>query len=207
MKIETIIVGPIQSNCYIIHDEVTREGVIIDPGHRSNNIIDYIKKNKLEISNILATHGHFDHIGGVFQVKEEIGCDFSIHEEDMFFVQDAKNKAAKWGITIDQPPNPDSYLKEGEIIRSGGLEFKIIHTPGHSPGSVTFLIEDKSFVGDVLFFRSIGRTDFPMGSLEILSSSIKNKLYTLDDDTEVYTGHGPTTTIGSEKVLNPFVKI
>lgn len=206
MQIETIIVGPLQSNCYIVSDEKTKQGVIIDPGHRSKQIIDIIQKGDFEIKYILATHGHFDHIGGVYQVKEETGVDFLIHEDDMLFVKDAKNKAASWGISIDQPPMPDVYLKEGDIIKAGGLIFKVLYTPGHSPGSVSFLIEDKVFAGDVLFFRSIGRTDFPMGSLETLSNSIKNKLYVLDDDTEVFTGHGPSTTIGSEKLLNPFVR-
>ena len=207
MQIETIIVGPLQANCYIVSDNNTKKGVIIDPGHRSKQIVDIIYKKDLEIKYILATHGHFDHIGGVYQVKKEIGGNFLINEKDMFFVKDAKRKALSWGIAIDQPPMPDSYLNEGDIIKAGDLKFKVLHTPGHSPGSVSFLIEDKVFVGDVLFFRSIGRTDFQMGSFEELSNSIKNKIYILDDETEVLTGHGPSTTIGSEKLLNPFVKL
>lgn len=206
MKIEKIIVGPLQSNCFIVVDETSKKGIIIDPGHRSEQVIDIIRKGDFDIKYILATHGHFDHIGGVFQMKQEIGCDFLIHEGDMFFVEDAKMKAASWGISIDQPPVPDAFLKEGDVLEVGGLKFKVLYTPGHSPGSVSFEINGSVFVGDVLFFRSIGRTDFQMGSIEDLSNSIKTKLYVLDDDTEVFTGHGPSTTIGSEKLLNPFVK-
>jgi glyoxylase-like metal-dependent hydrolase (beta-lactamase superfamily II) len=206
LKIEPLIVGPLFSNCYIVWDEDVKEGVVIDPGDDPGDILDAIKKLKIKIKYILATHGHFDHVGAVAPLLKELNIDFLAHEEDFFFIEDGENAARRWGIDIEQPPKPDRFIEDGEKIKVGNFELEVIYTPGHSPGGVCFLNDKMLFGGDTLFQGSIGRTDFRKGSYEDLSKSIKTRLYTLPDDTIVYTGHGPVTTIGDEKRYNAFVR-
>jgi len=206
LQIETIIVGPLFSNCYIVWDDEEKIGLVIDPGEDAEKILQCIKELNIEIKYILATHGHFDHVGAVATVKRETLAAFLAHEEDMFFIEDGEDAAMRWGFTIEPPPNPDRFINDGDELEIGRFKFKVIHTPGHSPGGVSFLHKNILFCGDTLFQGSIGRTDFRKGSFEELARSIKKRLYTLPDDTIVYTGHGPTTTIGSEKRSNPFVR-
>lgn len=207
MIVQRMVVGPIQANCFIIGDETTKKAAIIDPGDEGDAILAAVEKLGLDIEYIIATHGHFDHNAGVPAIKEKMpDVPFLLHEEDIFFVRDSKASARKWGITIDQVPDPDRFIKEGETIEVGNIKLKVIHTPGHSPGGVSLLCDEGIFVGDTLFQGSIGRTDFRAGSMPELKSSIREKLYTLPDDTIVYTGHGPETTIGEEKKYNMFVK-
>lgn len=155
---------------------------------------------------ILATHCHFDHIGAVSHLRRELDAPFIIHKDDLSFVRDSSNAARKWGFQIEQPSDPDRYVDEGDTILVGDRKLEVVHTPGHSPGGVSYLHDSVAFVGDCLFQGSIGRTDFREGSFEILERSIKMKLYTLPEETKVYTGHGPPTTIGQEKKFNPFVR-
>ncbi len=208
MILKTLVVGPIGANCYVIGDEATNEGAIIDPGDDAQRIIQVVKETGLAIQFIIATHGHFDHNGGMREVKDELDCDFLLHKNDLMFVQRSKESAMNWGIHIEQVPDPDRYVEEGDILKLGSLELKIIHTPGHSPGGICIYIptENSVFSGDTLFNGSVGRTDFDGGSMEELLKSIKEKLYTLPDDTVVYTGHGEETTIGNEKRQNMFVR-
>ena len=208
MILKSLVVGPIAANCFIIGDSATNEGAIIDPGGDAQKILQVVKETGLAIKFIIATHGHFDHNAAVAPLKETLNCDFLLHESDLPFVQRSKNTAQNWGIPIDQVPDPDKYVKEGDILKVGKLELKIIHTPGHSPGGISIYIESEGilFSGDTLFFTSIGRTDFDGGSMEQLQTSIKEKLYTLPENTVVYTGHGEQTTIGNEKQNNFFVK-
>ena len=206
LKVEPIIVGPLFSNCYVVWDESTREGVVIDPGDDANNILKTIKKLKVKIKYILATHGHFDHVGAVASLKKQLNVDFLAHKDDYFFIEDGKNAALRWGINIEQPPYPDRFINDKDKIKVGKFELKVISTPGHSPGGVCFLNDNMLFVGDTLFQGSIGRTDFRKGSMKDLTESIKTRLYTLPDNTIVYTGHGPITTIGDEKRYNAFVR-
>ena len=205
-EVETLIVGPLSSNCYIVWDEKEKLGVIIDPGDDAEIIIKRVNDLGIKIKYILATHGHFDHVGGVAKLRKNLKTEFLAHEGDFFFIEDGENAARRWGIAIDQPPKPDRFIKDGEKIKFGKFELKVIHTPGHSPGGVSFLYDRMLFGGDTLFQGSIGRTDFRKGSFEDLSNSIKKRLYTLPDDTIVYTGHGPITTIGDEKRHNAFVR-
>jgi len=205
-EVETLIVGPLSSNCYIVWDEKEKLGVIIDPGDDAEIIIKRVNDLGIKIKYILATHGHFDHVGGVAKLRKNLKTEFLAHEGDFFFIEDGENAARRWGIAIDQPPKPDRFIKDGEKIKFGKFELKVIHTPGHSPGGVSFLYDRMLFGGDTLFQGSIGRTDFRKGSFEDLSNSIKTRLYTLPDDTIVYTGHGPITTIGDEKKFNAFVR-
>jgi len=207
LQVERIIVGPLASNCYIIWDNLLKKGAIIDPGDDAKSILNKIAELDVDIDYILATHGHFDHIGAVANLKKETNGEFLAHKEDLFFIEDAENAANRWGFTIEKPPSPDRFIEDGDIIKLGDFELKVMHTPGHSPGGVSFLYDEMVFSGDTLFNGSIGRTDFRKGSFEELSKSIKTRLYTLSDNTIVYTGHGPITKIGVEKIYNPFVRL
>jgi glyoxylase-like metal-dependent hydrolase (beta-lactamase superfamily II) len=207
LQIENIIVGPLSSNCYIVWDQETSQGIVIDPGDDPDKILERIKKNKIKIEKILVTHSHFDHIGAISALKKELNVDFLAHEEDLFFIEEEKDAAKRLGVDIDQPPKPDRFIKDGEIISVGRFNLKVLHTPGHSPGGVCYLYDKILFSGDTLFQGSIGRTDLRKGSLNDLIKSIKNRLYHLPDDTVVYTGHGPLTTIGYEKKFNAFVRL
>jgi glyoxylase-like metal-dependent hydrolase (beta-lactamase superfamily II) len=207
MVIKNIVVGPLAANCFIVADSSERIAVIIDPGDWPDQIMSAVAKLDVKVTHILCTHGHFDHIGGVATVKAKTGAKFLIHRADLPFVKRAQQSALEWGMHVEQPPIPDGYVDENDEIRAGKLKFKVLHTPGHSPGGVSFCINRKVFVGDTLFAGSVGRTDFPGGSFETLCNSIRAKLYKLPDQTEVYTGHGPNTTIGVEKLHNAFVKL
>lgn len=208
MIIKTLVVGPIGANCHVIGDAESNEGAIIDPGDEADRILQIVKETGLAIKYIIATHGHFDHVAAVKPLKEELECEFLVHENDLALIQRSKQSAMNWGIDIEQVPDPDRYIDEGDTVKLGTLELQVIHTPGHSQGGVCIYIpsEKALFSGDTLFSGSIGRTDFEGGSMEDLQKSIKEKLYTLPDDTVVYTGHMGETTIGDEKVQNMFVR-
>ena len=208
MITKKLVVGPIQANCFIIGDEKTKIGAIIDPGGEGERIMKVVREMELDIKYIIATHGHFDHNAAVTHLKKELpDVPFLLHEEDLFFVQDSKRSARKWGIQIDQVPDPDRFLVEGEKIEIGEIVLEVIHTPGHSEGGISLLCRDGIFVGDTLFQGSIGRTDFRGGSMTELKRSIRENLYTLPDKTVVFAGHGPETTIGEEKRFNMFVRV
>lgn len=207
LQVEKIVVGSLFSNCYIVWDQESSKGVIIDPGDDQNKILTNIKKNSIKIEKIMITHGHFDHIGAVSALKKELNVDFLANKGDLFFIDEGKDAAKRWGINIDQPPKPDKFIEEGDEISVGRFIFKVLSTPGHSPGGVCYLYNKILFSGDTLFQGSIGRTDFRKGSLKDLIKSIKERLYHLPDDTIVYTGHGPSTTIGYEKKFNAFVRL
>jgi glyoxylase-like metal-dependent hydrolase (beta-lactamase superfamily II) len=208
MIVKGLVVGPVAANCFVIGDEESGDGAIIDPGGDAGKILDVVKETGLTIRFILATHGHFDHNAGVTELKRDLDVDFLLHREDLMFVQRSKGSAMNWGIVIEQVPDPDGYIDDGDILKLGTLELEIIHTPGHSPGGISFYIEKENvlFSGDTLFQGSIGRTDFEGGSMAVLAASIRERLYTLPDSTIVYTGHGPQTTIGDEKRHNMFVR-
>jgi glyoxylase-like metal-dependent hydrolase (beta-lactamase superfamily II) len=205
-RVESLIVGPLFSNCYIVWDESVNEGVVIDPGDDADKILKCIKENRIRVRSILATHGHFDHVGAVMPLKRELKAEFLAHEGDFFFIEDGEESARRWGVDIEQPPKPDRFIEDGNKVRVGKFELEVFHTPGHSPGGVSFFIDHMIFCGDTLFQGSIGRTDFRKGSFESLSKSIITRLYILTDDTVVYPGHGPITSIGDEKRFNAFVR-
>lgn len=206
IQIRKIVVGPVTTNCFIVWDAGSMEGAIIDPGEEAERILNMVKELGISIRYILATHCHFDHIAGIPGLKRELDAEFLAHEEDISFIEESRIAAGRWGFEIEQCPMPDNYAKEGDELEIGDLKMKVIHLPGHSPGGVGYLCGDVLFSGDTLFQGSIGRTDFRMGSLEILSRSIRERLYTLPGDIEVMPGHGPSTTIGAEKTSNMFVR-
>lgn len=206
LKVEPLVVGPLFSNCYIVWDEEEKQGVIIDPGDDADTILEAVKELGIKIKYILATHGHFDHVGAVAPIRKKLDAEFLAHKDDFFFLEDGENSARRWGVNIHQPPKPDKFIEDGEKIKVGKFELVTMHTPGHSPGGVSFHSDNMVFGGDTLFQGSIGRTDFKQGSFEDIANSIKTRLYTLSDETIVYTGHGPVTTIGDEKKYNAFVR-
>lgn len=202
MKVEYFVVGPIDVNCYVISDD-NGIGAVIDPGGNAERILAYIKKENLDIRYVLNTHGHGDHIGADDAVRDGTGAPLYIHAADADMLTDArKNLSAFMGYQALARP-ADVLLHGGEEIAVGDIKLKVVCTPGHSAGGVCFVGDGFVFSGDALFADSIGRTDFPGGSQVELVSSIKRELMVLPDETEVYPGHGPKTTIGWEKVYNP----
>lgn len=207
MIIKTLAVGPIVANCYILGCEETKEAAVVDPGDDAPRILMALAESALKVKYILNTHGHFDHVGANKKMKDATAAPILIHPLDAPMLSHLSASAAAWGLSADDSPPPDRTVEEGDTISFGkNITLKVIHTPGHTPGGISFHADDKVFVGDTLFDGSIGRTDFPGGNFETLISSIKNKLFMLGDDVQVFTGHGPVTTIGKEKRSNPFVR-
>ncbi len=206
MILKSLEVGPIMANCYILGCEETKEGAVIDPGDETRRILSALADAKLKVKYILNTHGHFDHVGGNKKMKEATGAEILIHSMDAPMLNRLSASAAAWGLSSEDSPQPDRMLEEGDTISFGNITLKVIHTPGHTPGGISFFTDKKVFVGDTLFMGSIGRTDFPGGDFETLISSIRNKLFVLGDDVKVFTGHGPETSIGREKRSNPFFR-
>ena len=205
MKVEYFVVGPIDVNCYVISDD-NGIGAVIDPGGNAERILAYIKKENLDIRYVLNTHGHGDHIGADDAVRDGTGAPLYIHAADADMLTDArKNLSAFMGYQALARP-ADVLLHGGEEITVGDIKLKVVCTPGHSAGGVCFVGDGFVFSGDALFADSIGRTDFPGGSQSELVSSIKRELMVLPDETEVYPGHGPKTTIGWERVYNPYLQ-
>lgn len=209
MEIKSFTFNPFQTNCFIAHDE--GEAVIVDAASSEATehaeIERYIEENKLKVTHLLLTHGHIDHIFGCRHLSERFGMPFRLHAEDLPLLQRAGDQAVMFGIPLEEPTSIDGSIEEGDEIRFGRVRWRVLHTPGHSPGSVAFFDEKARAVlsGDVLFAGSIGRTDLWKGSLPILMTSVFQKLVPLGDDVQVYSGHGPVTTIGDERRHNPFL--
>jgi glyoxylase-like metal-dependent hydrolase (beta-lactamase superfamily II) len=204
MIIKDLMVGPIMANCFIVGCENTREAAVIDPGDESDKILLALAGLKLKVKYIINTHGHFDHVGGNKRMKEATGADILIHSLDAPMLDYISRSASAWGMNAENSPPPDLMLKDGDKVIFGDISLKVIHTPGHSPGGISLYSDGFVFVGDTLFAGSIGRTDFPGGDFDTLISSIRKKLFVLGDDVRVFAGHGPETTIGTEKKFNPF---
>jgi hydroxyacylglutathione hydrolase len=206
MILESVVVGPLAVNCYILGCEKTGEGVVIDPGADADKIISLVLKHKLRIIHVINTHGHFDHVGANRKILETTGADLLLHEADVELLSRAVETAAAYGLTVENSPLPNGFLQDGMTITFGTHELKVLHTPGHTPGGCCLFLDGLVITGDTLFDNSVGRTDFPGGSLDALMESIHGKLMTLPDDTVAYPGHGPATTIGRERLHNPYLK-
>jgi glyoxylase-like metal-dependent hydrolase (beta-lactamase superfamily II) len=206
LKILRIPAGIYAANCYIIYPEDKKEGIVLDPGGDVEDIITAIDSNGLNIKYIILTHGHADHIGGVKGLKNKLGVPVMIHEKDRELLVDGDKNLSSVMAMATVEIEPDVLLKDGDKIEFGGLTAEVIHTPGHTPGGICLKIGDNLFTGDTLFAGSIGRTDFLGGSYEEIIKSIKEKLIIYPDNTQVYPGHGPSSTIKNEKSSNPFLR-
>lgn len=203
-KIHTIVVGALQTNCYILQSN--HGAIIIDPGDEPERIVRFLNDIKVEPSQIIATHTHFDHVLGVDSIRAKLNVPFLIHRDDLSMLESMQNRVHQFmGFDVPPPPKVDRYLKDGDLLNVGDETIRVLHTPGHSPGSISLSGDGYVFTGDALFNQSIGRTDLPGGDLKTLINSIRERLFKLDDATTVYPGHGPETTIGDEKLANPFV--
>jgi len=205
VKVHAFMVGPLQSNSYLLADEVTREAALFDPGMESEPVADVLARERLTVTAIINTHGHFDHVFGNAYFKAKTGAPLLMHRADLDLVKRLEEQSLYFGFRATPSPPPDRFLEEGDEVRVGGIRLRVLHTPGHSPGGICLVTDGTAFVGDTLFAGSIGRTDLPGGSAETLLTSIREKLLTLPDDTVIYPGHGPATTIGHERRHNPFL--
>lgn len=205
LKVAVSPVGPLQCNCTVIHDPISKIGLVFDPGGDADVILNYLKENSIELAGIIHTHGHTDHILASGTIKEATGAKLYLHRADEPVWNSAEQQCAMYGIPFQEIPSPDVWMNEGDELPLGGV---VIHTPGHTPGGCgIYFAQDKLLViGDTLFRGSIGRTDLPGGSFAQIEKSIREKLYVLDDDVRVITGHGPETTLGYEKKHNPYVR-
>lgn len=206
MEILRIPAGVYAANCYIIYSKLNREGIVVDPGGDVDEIVQYLNDNKINIKYIVLTHGHGDHIGGVISMKSKLNAEVLVHEDDKDMVEDgSKNLSTTMPMgTIEF--TPDKVLKDGDTIDFGGEKALVIHTPGHTKGGICLKIQDNLITGDTLFAGSIGRTDLYGGDYDQIIKSIKEKLMIYPDETKVYSGHGAPSSIGRERVNNPFLR-
>jgi glyoxylase-like metal-dependent hydrolase (beta-lactamase superfamily II) len=203
-EIHTLVLGQLQTNCYIIQEG--SEAIIVDAADEADRIIRFLKSIKARPIIILTTHAHFDHVLGVEELKHKTGIRFLIHHDDLPILESMQERVLTFmGQRSPPPPKPDGFMKEGDVFKVGNETLSVLNTPGHSPGSISLKGKGYVMTGDALFNQSIGRTDTPGGNLRLLVDSIKTKLFSLSDDTVVYPGHGAETTIGDEKLANPFV--
>ncbi len=203
--IHQLSVGPLQVNCFLVACRKTRAAIVIDPGEEGSRILHLARSEGYEISKVVNTHAHFDHIGANQQIVEATGAELMLHAADLPLLQNARNHAEIYGLTVAPSPLPDRLLDQGDTFEVGELSFRVFHVPGHSPGGICLLSEGHLFVGDVLFAGSIGRTDLPGGDFDALVEGVRERLFSLPDETIVHPGHGPDTTIGRERRTNPFV--
>ncbi len=202
--------NPFQENTYVLYTE-SKNAIIIDPGNstvtENSQLKTFISEKELKLKRLLLTHAHLDHVLGNRFIFDTYGLLAEVHREDMFFIDRMKESATMYGINCELSPQPEKFIAEGDEIVLDNYKFQCFHTPGHSPGSISFYNRENNILisGDVLFSGSIGRSDLPKGDHETLIRSINEKLMVLPDDTKVYSGHGPATTIGKERHSNPFL--
>ena len=206
--VETIPVGPLQCNCTILGDLVSRKAIVVDPGGDSEILLERLVELNLQVERIIHTHAHLDHFLASGKMKEATGAKLALHREDLFLWDMLEDQCRMFGIPFEPPPPPDQWLENEEEIDLNDLQGKALHTPGHTPGSMCFLFESQKLLiaGDTLFQGSIGRTDLWGGDFKKIEKSIQEKLYTLDEETSVITGHGESTSIGHELRANSFVR-
>jgi glyoxylase-like metal-dependent hydrolase (beta-lactamase superfamily II) len=197
--------GPLDNNTYVLACGATREAAIIDVGFEPEAVIEAVRAQGLVVRHLLNTHAHYDHAAGMRPVQEALGGDYHLHPADRFLLERLSEQGAAFGFPPAAAPAVVHDLADRQIVSFGEIQLEVIHTPGHSPGGVSFRRDATLWVGDTLFAGSIGRTDLPGGSFEDLERAIRERLFPLGDDVRVLTGHGPETTIGRERRDNPFV--
>lgn len=205
MKILGFPVGPLQANAYIAICEDTLKCALVDPGEEAELLLAAVAEENATVESILLTHAHLDHIGGVAEAKRETGVPVYLHPADLNLYNAAPLQAHSFGLEMETPPAPDRELEDGQTIKVGSSELEVRHTPGHSPGHVCLIGNGFALVGDCVFAGSIGRSDLPGGDGRTLIESINERIMTLSDDTVLYSGHGPATTVGQERTTNPFL--
>ncbi len=211
MILETRAVPPFFKNGYVIGCEETRQGVVVDPGDEVHDMLTAVEHHQLEIRFILLTHAHLDHVSGVATARQAFDVPIWLHKDDLFLYDGVVQQGMMFGIEVAKQPKPDRFYENGQSLEFGNYEVTVHHTPGHCPGGVCLAVKHRRrpnvslFVGDTLFAGSIGRTDLPGGDLATLLASIRTVLFSFPDDTPVYSGHGPVTSVGREKQSNPFL--
>lgn len=209
MTIKSFTFNPFQTNSFVC--SVGRLAVIIDPASASDSehqqVLEYVRAHDLQVERILLTHAHIDHVFGLKSLCEALDVPFWMHRADLPLLEHAREQAQLFGVSVDRPPAPGGFLEDGDSVKLGANRWQVLHTPGHSPGSVSFYdsAEQAVFAGDVLFAGSVGRTDLWQGSMPTLMWSIFQKLVPLGEEVQVYPGHGPATSIGAEMATNPFL--
>ena len=208
MIVEMLTVGPFQENCYVVGDEVSGEGALVDPGDEAVRIALAVEQTGLEIGQIIITHAHIDHVGAIASLVAEYVCPVLMHEEAEAMLKTVPQQAMMMGLRFGKVPKVDRHVADEEVLEVGSLRLRSLYTPGHASGHLSFLVEGEEavFSGDALFAGSVGRVDLPGGSMEVLMRSIEERLLPLPDDTRVLSGHGPETTIGRERMTNPFLR-
>jgi hydroxyacylglutathione hydrolase len=201
----SFVLGPFATNAYLVSCEETRETAVIDVGFDADAIADEIRRHSLTVRYLLNTHAHYDHVAAMAVLQGQVGGSYWLHPDDRPLLDGLAAQGLAFGLPGARPPAEVHPLADGQTLELGRESLSVLHTPGHSPGSVTFRWKDWLWVGDVLFAGSIGRTDLPGGSFEVLSASIRQRLFPLGDEMRVLSGHGPETTIGVERRTNPFV--
>ncbi len=205
MIIKTYIAGPIQANNYLVIDEESKEAVLIDCSERKQEILDEVKNSGLKVKYILLTHGHFDHVLGVNDMEKELNAPAYVKKEDLVQIESTSSIMSAFGIQVAVNPTVTHFISPDAEFTIGNKTIKVLETPGHTEGCVCYLIDDKLFSGDTLFCESVGRTDLMGGNFKKLHNSVVDVLFKLDDNITVYPGHGPSTTIGYEKLHNEIV--
>jgi hydroxyacylglutathione hydrolase len=208
VKVVILPIGPLQTNCYVAVCPETQAAAVIDPAWSGEALFEFTEREGYEVESILLTHAHFDHIAGAAALQRLSGARLLAHPDSGLLLQQAPLHAQAWGFRIEPAPPLDGELSDGQVIKVGMLRLQVLYTPGHAPGHVCFYESSAGaiFDGDVLFRGSIGRTDLPGGNYRLLLKSIREKLLGLPDETTVYSGHGPATTIGRERRSNPFLR-
>ncbi len=207
MILERLTVGPFQENCYILGDEGSGLGAVIDPGDEAARIALAVEQTGLEVASIIVTHAHIDHVGAVAALVDEYACPVLMHAEAETMLAQLPTQAVMMGLRFGRVPAVDRHVEDEEVLEVGNLRLRSLYTPGHAPGHLAFYVEGEGVVlsGDALFAGSVGRVDLGGGSMEVLMKSIEERLLTLPVETIVYPGHGPATTIGDELASNPFL--
>ena len=205
LRIQQLTVGPLEENCWLLVDPATRAAVLVDPGEEADRLVDAVAAEGASLAAIWLTHAHFDHVGGVAGVIRQAPVPIFVHPDDRVFYERANETAARWGLTVENPPPATDALAEGDTVTLGSYRFDVWHLPGHAPGHVAFIGHGLCISGDVLFAGSIGRTDLPLCDPSAMHRSL-SRLVTLDEGTRVLPGHGVTTTIGRELATNPFLR-
>ena len=204
MQIDSLVVGPIQAAAWLVWDEESGSGILIDPGDEPVRLAEWAKSKGVQIELLVGTHAHLDHVGAAAALKDLLKVPFAMHPADLPVLEGMPEMARQFGLPACVPARVDLELEDGGTVKAGGLELTVVHTPGHSPGSVSLMAPGHMFGGDLVFAGSIGRSDLPGGSMEVLLKSIREQVLNLPDDTIIHPGHGPDTTVGRERQSNPF---